>query len=295
MTTGMQPTATVGFEPSQDLLFSPLARTTDDGRTWSPGQESAALAPDPDALAASPTGRPVALVRAAGGRVLAAASGTGAWRTIVTRNALARTAAGRSCGIGPLTAVTVAGPGDVVIGAACTRHGAVGVFADSGGGWRLVGPSLPRRFHAVTTRVLRLVTTSSGVSLVLGFGTGRTAGIVAAWSAAGQGAWTVSGTLVDARSGPIRSIGVGAGGDVVEIGAPHGPARLAAIAGPGAAWRDLSPPPAGTETVVARTDGAVDALAVRNSRVTDWVLANPDGSWSKDQTIKVPIDYGSSS
>jgi hypothetical protein len=38
----------------------------------------------------------------------------------------------------------------------------------------------------------------------------------------------------------------------------------------------------------------VDALSVRDSRLTDWVMATPGGSWTQNQTINVPIFYGSS-
>ena len=42
---------TIGFQPSQNLLISPLAYTSDLGRTWSPGLVPQPLARHPDALA----------------------------------------------------------------------------------------------------------------------------------------------------------------------------------------------------------------------------------------------------
>src|ERR1700728_4891691 len=41
---------TVGFRPSQDLLFSPLAASTDAGRTWTQGLLDADLADTQDAI-----------------------------------------------------------------------------------------------------------------------------------------------------------------------------------------------------------------------------------------------------
>ena len=53
-----------GFRPSQDLSYSPLATTHDNGTAWTPGLLDAGLADVPDALAAAPGRRPPA--RAAG-------------------------------------------------------------------------------------------------------------------------------------------------------------------------------------------------------------------------------------
>ena len=62
-----------GFGPSQDLHFSPLAESTDGGRSWSPGLLPGQLAPVPNSLSvstsgASTGGHPFALVQAAAAR-----------------------------------------------------------------------------------------------------------------------------------------------------------------------------------------------------------------------------------
>ena len=49
-----------GFRPSQDLSYSPLATTHDNGTAWTPGLLDAGLADVPDALAAAPRQRPPA-------------------------------------------------------------------------------------------------------------------------------------------------------------------------------------------------------------------------------------------
>ena len=52
-----------GFRPSQDLAYSPLAITKDNGKAWSPGLLDAGLADVPGALAADPaSGRLLALL-----------------------------------------------------------------------------------------------------------------------------------------------------------------------------------------------------------------------------------------
>ena len=53
----------VGFRPSQNLVFSPLATSTDTGRNWTPGLLDAGLADTPGAIAVGPSGRTLALLR----------------------------------------------------------------------------------------------------------------------------------------------------------------------------------------------------------------------------------------
>ena len=54
---------TVGFRPSQNLVFSPLATSTDAGRNWTPGLLDAGLADTPGAIAVGPSGRTLALLQ----------------------------------------------------------------------------------------------------------------------------------------------------------------------------------------------------------------------------------------
>jgi hypothetical protein len=47
--------------------------------------------------------------------------------------------------------------------------------------------------------------------------------------------------------------------------------------------------------VVVGADGAVDALSVALVQLTDWRLDASAGTWSKIETVTVPIQFGSSS
>ena len=71
-----------GFRPSEDMVFSPLAATTDAGVTWSPGLLDASLANVPDALAATPDGRLLALLR--GGEAKLSVPGGTRWTTLAS-------------------------------------------------------------------------------------------------------------------------------------------------------------------------------------------------------------------
>ncbi len=294
LTTGILRTVTVGFEPSQNLHYSPLALSSDDGSTWSPGIVSGALSPDPDVLAGSDPGSLFAVVRSDGSRVLGSASSGNTWRTIVGRQALEKTSAGAACRIGELTAVTVDPLRLPLIGTTCASN-RVGIFSGHAGDWTSAGPRLPDQSDAVSTGVLRMVTTTSGVSSLLEVDTRRGSELVASWSSDGRAPWTVSPSFFIGLSRRIISTAVAAnGGFVVELENEHGPSSLLAMSGPGAAWQNMGLVPMETETVVANPNGAIDALSVNTSQLIVWVLDSAAVSWTKRQVINVPIDYGSS-
>ena len=86
-----------GFRPSQELSYSPLATSHDNGTGWTPGLLDAALADVPDALAAAPGGAHLLALLASGGAELSGPGGT-SWARLATRQTLAASAAGRQCG-----------------------------------------------------------------------------------------------------------------------------------------------------------------------------------------------------
>jgi hypothetical protein len=118
---------------------------------------------------------------------------------------------------------------------------------------------------------------------------------VAAWRGDGSGPWTESPDLAIHSSERIVSTAINQGGGfLVETAGLTGSTRLSEIASPAANWQMLPSPPVGTNAVAAGPDGTVDALSVSYSKLTDWVLATPSDSWRREQTIDVPIVYGSS-
>ena len=147
-----------GFRPSQDLSFSPLATTHDNGTAWTPGLVDAALADVPDALAAAPAGGRLLALLTSGQAELSGPSGT-AWTRLATRRALAASAAGSRCGLGSLTAAAFSPSGVPMLAASCARPGTAGVFAYAGGTWHPAGPTLPATYAHQPVTVLRLTTT----------------------------------------------------------------------------------------------------------------------------------------
>jgi len=269
----------VGFRPSQGLAFSPLATSTDAGHSWTPGLLDAALADVPDGIGVSPSGQVLALlgdgtIQMAG---TAAAATAGQWSALTTRDALAASAPGRSCGLLDLNAVSFGPNKNPVVAGSCERAGVAGVFTDNGGTWRAAGPAVPGSWAGRQVQVLGLGSTAGGnVALLLAGNE-----LIAAWST-GSG-WSTSG---------VRAVGFGAGGSAWVL---LGGGRGETIGGPGDGWRSLPTVPAGTATLAPGAGGSFDALAVAGARLTVWQAGPGAAAWTKAQAITVPIEYGSSS
>ena len=272
----------VGFRPSQDLAFSPLAASTDTGRNWTPGLLDARLADVPDAIAAAPSGPALALLQ--DGSIerapTAGAATAGQWSRLVTLPALATSAAGRSCGLAGLHAISF-GRNEVPMAAgSCVRRGVAGVFAQVSGAWRSAGLVLPATLRRDQVQVLGLAGTASGSAVLMQAGNS----LLAAWSDGAR--WTVSDPVA---AGAVRASGFGAGGSAWLL---LGGGRAETIGGPGGSWQALPAVPPGTATLAPGPRGSYDALAVASSRLTVWRLRQ--GAWAKVQLINVPVQYGSS-
>lgn len=281
----------VGFRPSQELAYSPLATSTDAGLNWTPGLLDAALADTPGAIAVGPSGRTLALLQ--DGTIEAAATAddaaAGRWVPLATLTALAASAPGRSCGLTGMTAVSFGPDQNPMAAGSCARPGAAGVFTDAGGTWRSAGLTLPTGGPGMgTVRVLGLTALPGGNAALLATGDS----LVAAWWDGTR--WTVSAPVT---ADGVRALGFGPGGSAWLL---LGGERAETIAGAGSTWRALPPVPAGTTvlappgtgTLAPGTGGSYDALAVAGSRLTVWRLAG--GAWGKVQQISVPVQYGSS-
>jgi hypothetical protein len=281
----------VGFRPSQSLVFSPLATSTDTGKNWTPGLLDAGLADTPGAIAIDPSGRALALLQ--DGTITAAptasAAAAGQWTPLTTGNALAASAPGRSCGLVGVSAVSFGPNKDPMAAGSCTRPGVAGVFTETGGTWRSAGLVLPGTGPGKSAvQVLGLAATASGNVALLAAGNS----LLAAWWDGTR--WTVSDPVA---AGALQALGFGAGGSAWLL---LGGGRAETIGGAGGSWQALPPvpsgtmtlAPAGTATLAPGPSGGYDALAVSGSKLTVWRLAQ--GAWAKVQLITVPIVYGSS-
>ena len=186
---GASTSLTVGFRPSQNLTYSPLATSTDAGKNWTPGLLDAGLADTPGAIAVSPSGRTLALLQ--DGTIstapTASAAAAGQWTPLTTRKALAASAPGRSCGLTGVNAVSFGPNKDPMAAGSCARPGVAGVFTDTGGTWRSAGLVLPGKGAGIgTVQVLGLAATAGGNVALLAAGNS----LLAAWWNGTR--WTVS-------------------------------------------------------------------------------------------------------
>jgi hypothetical protein len=275
------------FRPSQDLSSSPLATTRDNGTAWAPAILDASLADVPDALAAAPDGRLLALLTS-GQAELSGPGGTG-WKTLATRQALAASPAGRRCGLGSLTAAAFTPAGAPALGGTCTRRGTAGIFAYTGGTWHLAGPALPAADARLSVTVLRLTTTAGTTVALLAAGTGQAASVLAARTVDGGARWSLSPPLPLHGATP-RSASPGPGGTAIVLSNGHADA----ITRTTGSWRALPALPPGTATLAPGSAGGWDALAVHRTKLTVWQLTPGAPSWNAAQTINVPVQFGSS-
>ena len=196
-------TLSVAFRPSQGLTFSPLAVTSDAGKTWRTGLIDAPVASDPDALAAG-AGAMLALL--GDGTVEQGGTAGGSWTRLAAPGAIASSAAGRQCHVTSLTAVAYAPSGTPLAAASCARPGITGIFARSGTAWQAVGPVLAAR----QVTVLRLTAIAAGDLALLQARAGSGATLLAAWTSDGT-RWTVSAPLA-VGTGQVAASGTGSGG-----------------------------------------------------------------------------------
>jgi hypothetical protein len=289
---------TVAVRPSDKLVFSPLASTSDGGSTWSAdGPIGSAVAASPDALAAHGA-RLVTLL--SDGAIESSSDAGKTWSVLASPGAIAVSPAGKGCGGAVrVTAITFGILGAQVLAGGSCGTGGTAVFSYSPGtGWR-------RLSRPAGGQLVRL---SAGMALVRG-----ASGLSAMWDGHGWYAGTPVGSNPPAAgwitSAPLPATGrvtasgtLGGGGPNAAYGAwvllPGG--RAATVDAPAGApggtaqWTLLPRVPSGTSVLASGPSGATDALAVAGTTVTVWRLPLKGTAWSKVQAISVPIQAGSS-
>jgi len=295
-----------GFNPSQDLTFSPLATTRDGGASWMPSLLTAGLASVPSALAAGPGGRLIALTGRGQAELHAPGGG---WTRLARLASLAATAAGRACGLGRLTAAAFSPAGTPLLAGQCARPGVTGIFAAAGGGWQQASPALPAALARSRISVLQLTSAGSGATALLtAAAPDGTVSLVAAW-AGRSGRWELSVPLplrgsrvVATATGPApvaaraRATATAAARRALPgtVGVILSTGRAEYLAGPAGTWQQLPALPAHAAALVLGPGARVSVLAASGSILTGWRLAVRSAGWTRTQTMKVPVPYGSS-
>ena|GEM_PF-382099 len=283
-------TLTAGVRPSLDLSFSPITSTADGGHSWVTLPPESGLANQAGALAAAPDGHLIALSQDHTADVFS--GGSGSWTTLTSEHSLAAAPAAQSCALTGLTAAAYTPSGMPLLAGTCGRPGTAGIFSDTGGTWRQAGPALPAALAGRTVQVVRLTRIGTQDVALLEAGGPPDVSLLAAWTSDGGQHWALSPVLRLGGSYAVSASFGGSGGVAVVLADNRG----ATLAGPGNSWRQLPALPAGhAVTLALPTAGTIDALAADGGTLTAWQLRNGSATWSKTQTIKVPIQYGSSS
>jgi hypothetical protein len=286
--TGAQSVA-AAFLPSQDLTFSPVSTTADSGVHWATGAPvTPGLATTPDALAAGPAGKLLALTNS--GDVVSDARLGASWTRLVSEKELGASPAGRACGLSAITAVGWTPAGAAMVAGSCGKPGRAGVFALSGSSWQAIGPTLPAALTHGPVEVLAAATSGTRITAILSTGSGSQS-LLAAWSADGGSHWSLSPALHAGR-GVARSVSIWSDG---ATGIVLSGRRGETIGWQARNWQAVPSLPAGTGTLAAGSGTQLDALAAHGSTLTAWQLPAGAKAWSLTQTTQVPVPYGSSS
>lgn len=283
-------TALVGFGASQQLQFSPLAITTNGGRTWNPGGLPDSLVRAPSVIGFDESGSALALVASKAQTVIKRVGSLTSWKTLVTEKALAATSLGKRCAIDSLEAVALDSQGAPLIGASCQSPGIPGVFVNSAAKWHLANIVVPIGLRNDAFSVLRLQANSA---LLAAVHNGKR-NFVGAWKQSATDQWQLSPPLAPSANEDVLATGTGPGTTQFVLFRSGTAVRAEIINGPGADWHLLSSLPPKTATIVISPGGQVEALSVNAALLTVWRLDAHGVSWTKVQSITVPIAYGSS-
>lgn len=297
----------IGIEPSGFLRYSPVAATTDEGTSWSPGILPDPLAPVPDALAVAPGGRVLALLGGSGTSLVESDdNGAASTATVATRSTVAL-AGGGSCHLSALTAVGFAPDGSPIVGGRCLASAHLGIFELSALGWKFVGPPAPTAAllegvppHSSPLAVVESAARRSVVTQVLRLATrdGRLMALVEAVASDGTaslfrmtqgtaGQWSSTPVFDVAPSQRLVATGFEPDGSTFILVSRSDSLAAEVLSASGGKWVELPAPPAGTATLAFTPAGVTEALAVDGSTLRIFALEG-SGKWSSVQVVKVP-------
>jgi hypothetical protein len=278
-----------GIRPSLYLTYSPVSSTRDGGADWTTSPPVlAGLAERPDALAAAPDGRLLALDQN-GAADLTMRNGD--WVRLASEQSLAASPAARVCQLTSLTGVAFSPAGTPLLGGNCARPGSPGIFSYDRNSWHLARLTLPSSLADQRVTVIRLTRVDTYIIALLQAGKGTAAVLLAAWTRDGR-TWQLS-TPFELHGASVRSASFGRRGAVAAaLSGRHGEI----LSGPGGTWRSLAVLPlASSVTLALPAPGITEALAASGSMLIVWRERANSTAWTKTQTIHVPIQYGSSS
>lgn len=257
------------------------------GRPARDGRVIPALVVNPTSLTVDPiTGRLVMVTSR--GEVEIAAHVGARLRRAATTSVVARSEAGRRCGLSAIVAAATLADGSLVVGGRCTRSG-TGVFVGGGsGGWTAVsGPG------SGSWSVLRLDPTEDGViALLESWGSRRALRVVHLVGSVSS--WSPSLALVGSPRSTAVSFATGASASYLVALASRDCVQVWTLGLDGPSHRvgpDLGPR---VQTVVEGPHGIATAFSVDGRTVVPLALDASSGRWTAQQRFVLPLAYGTS-
>jgi hypothetical protein len=270
----------VGLRPSQSLRFTPLADTSNAGRSWTSGLIGTVMASEPSAMAGDPATGKLLAVTASGAIEQGIASGTWA----VTAKSLSDAA----CGHLRLTGVTFTPDGTPLAAGDCARPGVIGIFSNSGGTWTSAAPVAPEIFGRDRVFVLALATIADHTMALLQAGSGTGASVLV--GELGTGGWSFSGPARLSGTS-VSSLATGSAGEVGLVLANGEGLLLPSL---GNSWRTLPRLPARTQTLAFVQGTQVQAVVPGRTSISFYDYQQAEATWTLAQKLKVPVQFGSS-
>jgi len=283
--------ALIGIRPSNQLHFSSVNSTRDLGTSYAVGALPRGLIDRPDALATSTRNSRLALV-APREEVLSSSGRLSTWSALLTAGAAAKQPSSAACRLTSLDAVAFDSSGEPLVGGACNRPGAVGLYDLSGNSIRPQQVHLAAAMTHDTITVLRLDRQGSSTAALLLARRGHRQTVVAVVRAAPGRSWQAGAPYPLAAGQQIRATSSSPAGYGMLLSSPDG--RLAYVEQTAAGWTRLPSLPAATSAVVTPAGQPPQAITVKGSIFGAWRYDPAERRWRHVQSISVPIQYGSS-
>lgn len=287
----------VGVLPSSLLRFSPLALSANGGSSWVPAFLPGALAPVPDALAyEAASGGVIAVL--GGGRALSTPADLSSWSPLVTATALGRVSP--SCSVNGLDGGALLSSGAPLIATGCRRGGQVGLFTRTAATWHSAGLTLGGSLRGSATTVLRVQSEAAATTVLALASRGGRSALVVLWQSGGE-PWRVATPLAIGTGTSVRSTAVNAAGDVGVLLNSAGGSRKALDITPMGTWSRLPRLPSRTAALALPASTLplgipdIDAFTVDGESLGVFALTPSGGAWTRIQSSRIPLAYGSSS
>lgn len=159
------------------------------------------------------------------------------------------------------------------------------------------GSSSARRCPSASsagTKVLRLVRTAQGLSVLVATAGPSGSALLAAWEPDHESRWQITTRLVTLASESLASSGRALDdGVVARFAGATGTDQLDVATPAATSWRPHPPAPGGSATVAFVSGAPIGSYAVNDTVLRNWALRPASRAWKTPKVIDVRIAFGS--